>query len=295
MGGRITAFLTSIIIFVGAFFGIDATIPEKSVRYRDLAYGSHERQTLDLNIPTDNDGEIGIVLFIHGGAWIAGDKYVYEGCLNDVSDICGYASAALNYRYIDENTDVFDIMDDVDAALALIKQKGEENGVSINKVLITGGSAGAHLSLLYAYSRADTAPIEPVAVVSNCGPTDFTDENYYIDNGLGDDDAIAELFSHACGQVFTYENRDSAREALEKASPLYYVSESTVPTVINHGMVDIVVPYEDALRLDEKLTEYGVVHTFNSYPNSGHGLDSDKENQKIASKLFYGYCDTYLK
>ena len=294
MRDRIIAVLMSGIVFLAAFFAIDATIPEKSIKYRNEAYGTHERHTLNLNIPKENDGEIGLVLFIHGGAWIAGDKEVYENDLNEVSDILGYASAAINYRYIDENTDLLDIMDDIDSALAFIKQKGEENGVNINKVLLTGGSAGGHLSLLYGYARVETAPIEPVAVVSLCGPTDLTDENYYIDNGLGDDDAIAELFSHGCGQVFSYEDRDSEREALEKVSPLYYVNENTVPTVINHGMVDTIVPYSNAVALDAALTQYGVVHTFNSYPESGHGLDSDKENQKIAAEFFYGYCNTYL-
>lgn len=60
MRGRIVSFLVSIIFFITLLFGIGAKIPEKSIQYRDIAYGTHERQTLDLNIPTDNDGEIGL-------------------------------------------------------------------------------------------------------------------------------------------------------------------------------------------------------------------------------------------
>lgn len=294
MWSRITAFLFSIIVFLTGVFAIGAMIPEKSIQYRELAYGTHERQTLDLNIPKENDGEIGLVLFIHGGGWIGGDKDGYEKSLENVSDIYGFASAAMNYRYVSESTDLGDIMDDIDAALALIKQKGEENGVNINKVLLTGGSAGGHLSLLYGYSRVETAPIKPVAVVDNCGLSDLNDENYYIENGLGGDEQIAELFSWAIGESFTYEERATKYELLEKYSPNYYINENTVPTVINHGMKDNVVPYSNALSLDAKLTEYGVVHVLNAYPESGHGLDSDKENQKKATELFYGYCEEYL-
>ncbi len=294
MWSRITAFLFSIIVFLTGIFAIGATIPEKSIQYRELAYGTHERQTLDLNIPKENDGEIGLVLFIHGGGWIGGDKEVYGEAMQQVSDIYGFVAAAMNYRYIGEESDLLDIMDDIDAALALIKQKGEENGVNINKVLLTGASAGGHLSLLYAYSRVETAPVKPVAVVNNCGPTDLNDENYYLENGLGSDEQIAELFSWAIGETFSYEERASKKEALEKASPLYYINENTVPTVINHGMKDNVVPYSNALSLYAKLTEYGVVSYLNAYPESGHGLDSDKENQKKATELFYGYCEEYL-
>ncbi|MBR5825658.1 MAG: alpha/beta hydrolase [Clostridia bacterium] len=294
MSNRIISVAVIGALFLGLLFGIGATVPEKSIKYRDLAYGTHERQTLDLNIPTDNDGEIGLVLFIHGGGWIAGDKSGYERSLADVSDIFGFAAAAMNYRYVSESSDLGDIMDDIDAALALIRQKGEENGVSINKVLLTGGSAGGHLSLLYGYSRVDGAPIKPVAVVDNCGLSDLNDENYYIENGLGTDEQIALLFSWAIGESFTYEERAEKYELLEKYSPNYYINENTVPTVINHGMKDNVVPYSNALSLDAKLTEYGVVHYLNAYPNSGHGLDADEENQKTATELFYSYCETYL-
>ena len=294
MAGRINSVVVTAVLFLVLLFSIGARVPEKSIHYRDIAYGTHERHTLDLNIPTDNDGEIGLVLFIHGGGWIAGDKDVYETSLEYASDIYGFASAAINYRYVSESTDLGDIMDDIDAALALIKQKGEENGVSINKVLLTGGSAGGHLSLLYGYSRVDGAPIRPVAVVDNCGLSDLNDENYYIANGLGSDEQIAQLFSWAIGESFTYEERATKYELLEKYSPNYYINENTVPTVINHGIKDTVVPYSNALSLDAKLTEYGVVHVLNAYPESGHGLDADKENQKIATELFYGYCEAYL-
>ena len=289
---KIIAFFMSIISFFLGLFGI--SLNSNSYEYYDLAYGTHERQVLDLNIPKENDGEIGLVLFIHGGAWIAGDKDSYKNGVKSASSTYGFASASINYRYISDDVDFNDILDDIDAALACIKAKGAENGVNINKVLLTGDSAGGHLSLLYAYSRAETAPITPAAVVSNSGPTDLFDENFYINNALGSADVIADLFSDGCGQTFTYAEKESAKDALMKASPVYYVNEKTVPTVINHGMKDSIVPFSNAQSLDAKLTEYGVTHYFNAYPNSDHDLGADKENKDIASDLLVEYCQTYL-
>ena len=163
----------------GAFSGID----DSNCRvYANLAYGKEQRQFVDLAIPKDNDGEVGLILFIHGGGWLAGDKESYKDALSNSANNFGYAAAALNYRYLSKNVDMFDIADDIDSALAVIKDKAKERGVEINKVILTGGSAGAHLSMFYAYSRKDTAPITPVAVCSYSGPTDLYDDNFYFNN-----------------------------------------------------------------------------------------------------------------
>lgn len=295
MWDRIIAFLMSIVAFFAGFFGIDNLFEKKCYEYRDLSYGAYgERNLLDLNIPKENDGEIGLILSIHGGGWVGGDKNGYESAVEYASEKKGYAAAAINYRYLSEDVDMYDILDDIDAALACIKEKGREHGVNINKVLLTGSSAGGHLSLLYAYMRADTAPVKPAAVVSYCGPTDLTDEGYYTDSILSDGDIIIDLFSWACGKEYTYEDRASVKEDLQKISPLYLVNENTVPTVINHGMKDSVVPYSNAVSLDAKLTEYGVEHYFNSYPNSDHDLGDDKSNTRLADTLLEEYCSKYL-
>ena len=292
MFDKIIAFFMSIIMFFAGLLGLGSKV--NTYEFRDVSYGAHERNKLDLNIPKDNDGEIGLVLFIHGGAWIGGDKESYEKGIESAASHYGFAAASINYRYISEDTDMHDELDDITMALAKIKEIGLENGVNINKVLLTGDSAGGHLALLYAYSRADEAPITPAAVVSNSGPTDLYDDNFYHNNLIGDEDTISALFSYGCGQNFTYAQREDVKDALMAVSPINYVNENTVPTVINHGMKDSIVPYSNAQSLDRLLTQYGVPHYFNSYPNSDHDLGADEENKSIASALLIEYCNTYL-
>lgn len=292
MWEKIVAFFMSIIAFFAGLFGLDTSNPDYV--YKDYAYGSHERQIMDLYLPEENDGEVGLVLFIHGGAWIGGDKDGYKDALKTACNDLGFAAAAINYRYISESTDIHDIMDDIDTALAKIKQTASDKGIAVNKVLLTGSSAGAHLSMLYAYSKKATAPIAPVAVVSNCGPTDLTDESFFINNAMGDEEVISLLFSYAGGQKFTYTERTTALEALRSVSPLYYVDENSVPTVINHGQKDSIVPFSNATAIVEKFEEYGVTYDFNIYPNSDHDLGSDPDKTKIADDLLYEYLMTYL-
>ncbi len=266
--------------------------------YFDTKYGDNERHYFDLYIPKDKK-IVGIVLMLHGGGWMGGDENEFAGRLEQVAK-AGYAGVAVRYRYIDEKVNLDDIMDDIEQAMALVKEIGESHGVEISGFLSTGGSAGGHLSLHYAYSRADTSPIPPKAVASYCGPADLADEYYYYNeelqsnNGLGDEEFVAQVLGYASGYPHTYATRAQAKEALKFVSPIYYVDENTVPTIINHGVKDNIVPYRNAVDLDAKLTEYGVEHVLNAYPNSDHGLNSDAENMNLAEKLLWEYIRKYL-
>ncbi|MBQ8026720.1 MAG: alpha/beta hydrolase [Clostridia bacterium] len=265
---------------------------ENTYKFENVSYGTHERNTLDLYIPAGKKS-VGLVLMIHGGAWIEGDKSGYYSEIQKLSDM-GYAAAAVNYRYINDEVDLLDIMDDIQLAVAKIKELGSKRGVDIDKMLLTGGSAGGHLSMLYAYSRDEVSAIKPAAVVSYCGPTDLSDDAYYFDNGLGDGKYVAQVLSWACGYKHSFATRNEAKEALWNVSPLKYVDADTVPTVINHGMVDNIVPFSNATVLRDKLDSLGIAYEFNAYPNSGHGLYEDAENVAKANELYYEYIETYL-
>ncbi len=294
---KIIAFFIAIINFFLGIFGLGEIGGQKfdCQTFFDMSYGTHERQVVDLCVPYDASGDLGLVLFIHGGAWIAGDKESYEGGMNYGASELGIATASVNYRYISENVDLLDVLDDIDAALYEIREKGAEVGVNINRVLLTGDSAGGHLSLLYAYARKNTAPITPVAVVSNSGPTDLYDDNFYHNSALGDEAAISNLMSMACGQSFAYEAKESAKQALYSVSPISYVSAECVPTVINHGNADSIVPFSNAQTLDSLLTQYGVEHVLNVYEGADHDLGKDDAAKKRAEELLFGYIDRFLK
>ena len=281
-----SAFL-SFFNWIGVMLGM-----ENTYKFENVSYGTHERHTLNLYIPADKES-VGLVLMIHGGAWIGGDKADYAGEVERVLGM-GYAVASVNYRYISDDVDLIDVTDDIQLAVAKIKELSEKRGVEINKMVLTGISAGGHLAMLYAYSRDDVSAIKPVAVLNYCGPTDLSDDAYYFDNGLGDGEYVAQVLSWACGYKHTFATREEAREALWNVSPLKYVDENTVPTVINHGVKDNIVPFSNAVSLRDKFDTLGVTYVFNAYPNSGHGLNEDAENTDKSYELYSEYLETYL-
>ena len=148
---------------------------EEHVNY---AYGTHTRHKMDLFLPTTEEN-VGLILFIHGGGWMAGEKECYRYNLFEWCER-GYAAMALNYRYADGETITYNqILDDITLALVGAKKLAKEANVNFSKMLLTGGSAGGHLALMYAYAKGDVSPVEPGCVVSFCGPTDLADLNFY--------------------------------------------------------------------------------------------------------------------
>ncbi len=256
------------------------------------------RQKYDLVFPKNAKGNLGLVLCIHGGGWVEGSKDAYTGSLFRVSEEKGVAAACINYRYVSENVSFSDVLDDITSAIAAIRAKGAEYGVNFNKVLLTGISAGGHLSLLYAYTKKDIAPIEPVCVVELCGPSDLENPFFYsVKNRVGASvgtEYFRNIISNGIGFDIDLDNFDTARSAMKKYSPINYIDENTVPTVLGQGEIDDIVPFQNSLDLDAKLTEFNVEHTFISFPDSNHECE-DKKSMSEIMKLFFEYIDTYLK
>lgn len=257
-----------------------------------------ERQVYDLVIPKNTSGTPGLVLCIHGGGWFEGNKGPYIKPMIQACEDRGYAYACLNYRYINDKISFEDILDDITSALSAIKAEGKKRGVNFEKVLLNGISAGGHLSLLYAYTRKDSAPVKPVCVVEICGPTDLEHEFYYSEENSISKAVGAEFFRNVIGNgagcKISLDDFDAARPNLKKASPINFVNENTVPTFFGHGEQDEIVPYQNAVDLDAKLTEFGVEHTFVSFPNSGHGCE-DKASMSKIMQIFFDCADKYLK
>ena len=264
--------------------------------YLDLKYGDGEREKLDLYLPFDlkDKEECGLVLYIHGGAWVSGDKSGYKDEIERRVKNGTYAYAAMNYHYIDDEHDGLFIMNEIFHALEKIKETSQSEGINITKVILTGYSAGGHLSLLYAYGFFNFdpfySPILPVAVISFSGPTNMTNHAYFEASDLGD---CSYYFSMLSGHKYTKETFEDAFPDLMKVSPVNY-TDHAVPTLICHGVKDTVVPYSDALYLSQALEREKIDFDFISFENSNHGLDKDPDKWDYAMNLFDEYLKRYL-
>ena len=238
----------------------------------DLSYGEYERNKLNLYIPK-NKASNGLVLFIHGGAWISGDKKdYYDSC--KIYSSYGYLSATMNYRYASEDVTCEDILNDITNAITFIKDYVSSYDIDVDGLMLGGHSAGGHLSLLYGYKCKDISPVPVKGIISLAGPTDLTHKSYYTGETK---DLAYKIFSYLIGETLSEENKESKKELLKNISPLYHVSSSCAPTLIVQGDEDLIVNCENSYFLADKLKENNVPYELIIFPHSGHMLMGDEE------------------
>lgn len=130
--------------------------------YRDLHYvedaAAHPAQTLDLYLPRADDSDASddpaapLLVWIHGGGWIMGDKDdangVYGRYCRHLAER-GVAVANVNYRLSPEVAHPAHV-EDIAAAIAWLAERADELGFDASGMFISGHSAGGHLCALVA-------------------------------------------------------------------------------------------------------------------------------------------------
>ncbi len=126
--------------------------PESTI-IRDLAYvdGGSDRQTLDLYLPDEDVDGWPVLVFVHGGGWDGGDRKL-EVAGEDVYGNIGryYAEAGLGCAVISYRLlpDVHwrEQFEDVANAVAWVQGNAGSRGGDVERTILIGHSAGAHLS-----------------------------------------------------------------------------------------------------------------------------------------------------
>ena len=261
----------------------------------DISYGTHERHKVDIFIPEVPKSKNGFILFIHGGGWHDGDKEIHSKDAEYFYNR-GYICASMNYRFVSEKLSVFNELDDITSALKTIKIKCAEYGFNIEKLILSGGSAGAHLALLYAYTRKAEAPVTPVAVCAYCPPVNLAKPDFLSGISEEFEEWKFGLLSKCCGVTVNKVNllSEQSQNALERISPEKYVSKRVVPTAVFAGKYDELIPFEHIEKFIELLNENGVKNDFLVYENSGHVLDKDTDTQLQSKNIMNKYIDMFF-
>ena len=137
----------------------------------------------DLYVPdsASKTEDINVVLFIHGGAWISGLKTHVNPYVKKFAAE-GYVAATIEYTLLnqemnDPTLSIFRDLDEIDACITTMKESLESLGFEGNLHLVLGGaSSGAHLAMLYAYSRGAASNIPLKFLIDVVGPTDIKED-----------------------------------------------------------------------------------------------------------------------
>lgn len=252
-------------------------IPKNNIvatRHSNVEYKrvGDRRVLMDIYLPkTKTKKPMPVALFLHGGGWHLGNKnsingasaFVVQGLLDK-----GIAVAAANYRLVrpDGNSHVEDCISDVKDALAFINREGKHYGFDTSKTFVWGQSAGAHLTMMLAYSDLEDFVgdaklrdyrIKPHAIISYYGAGSFE---------------MSENFDSIFLRRFTPSTETSViEEKLREASPTTHIDSTDPPSLILSGDKDVIVKVEQAYSIERHLKQHGVEHKLIIVKNAGHG------------------------
>lgn len=116
-------------------------------RYAERPGVDPDLGSLDVYMPA-GCGPVPVVVWVHGGGWIRGDKTTGSVALKaEWAESLGAALVSVNYRLSTEGSGVVwpDHGEDVAAAVAWVQHEGAGIGLDTSRLTLLGHSAGAHL------------------------------------------------------------------------------------------------------------------------------------------------------
>ncbi len=217
--------------------------------------------TLDLYRPEFAEGALPMVVMIHGGAWMSGDKRDLVS-LNDYLAARGYVVAAISYR-LAPGAPFPAAQADVAAAVRYLKTLDETHGVDPQRIAFVGRSAGGQIALLAAYTADDPAV---KGVVSFYGPA-------ALRWGYANPAKPGVVNSSGVLDVYLGGSPHTHGPQYDAAEPARFVSVSTPPTLFIQGLRDEHVSPFHAEFVSARLLEEGVPHMLVRLPWATHGCD----------------------
>jgi len=216
------------------------------------------------------------IIQVHGGGWLSGSRLEQGIPLLNQMAALGWVGFNIDYRLSPQATWPDHIVD-VKRAIAWVREHADELAVDSERIAITGGSAGGHLTALAGLSENDPA-LQPgferadtslLAAVPFYGVYDLTNSagHYY-----------PELRDWAFEQVVIKLPLDGNRAVYEQASPLLRVHPGAPPFMVIHGERDTLTPVADARDFVEALRRAsdsevryielpGAEHAFDLWPS----------------------------
>lgn len=200
----------------------------------NLAYGQEtEWEKLDIFYPSEGDGPFPVFIEVHGGGWYFGQKssVEFQPFLHGLDR--GFACVSVGYTLSPEAI-YPQAVKEVRAAVAYLRQHAKELMLDTSQLVLWGGSAGAQLAAQAAFTGAD-----PQILVLWFGYYDYFQnrklEDWVYENHLG----TTEL--------------SKAVEQLQDLNPINHIKRPAPYVMLQHGLKDTVVPYEQSVQFYEKM------------------------------------------
>jgi len=121
-------------------------VRESAEKYKELAYGTDDSETLELFLPGAGEGPAPCLVFIHGGYWQSLDKSDFSYLAPAFLE-AGIAYASLNYGLAPDFR-VVSMVEQIRQAIVWLFRNGPAQGIDPDRLVVAGHSAGGHLAAM---------------------------------------------------------------------------------------------------------------------------------------------------
>jgi acetyl esterase/lipase len=303
----IAFFITGLLVFAPLTRGYADSIPPYQAEL-NIPYCAVDGKTLTLNafLPTNTDKPVPAMVEIHGGWWFGGDAASTPEGVGGWQIFMRHNVAIFSIRYRLGGEGGFpENIRDCRNAIRFIRKNAKQFNIDPDRIDVTGGSAGGHLSLMVAMAPEDfddggpTAGLEGVSArvsgsFSYIPPTDFLrfwneGPSDIITNASGQisyrgpDDKIPNDARPHFRVLFHGVVPDTAahQEFYNHMCPVGQVRKGLPPLLICDGEKDPIVPGLEGKELYEKLEAAGDDATYWMTPNGGHAFPGGPGFDKV--------------
>ena len=213
---------------------------------------------------TAGDGRAALMFFF-GGGWTTGTPANSIGWARTAARL-GMVGIAPDYRTKGRNdTSPLESVADCRAALHWVQEHAEELGIDPSRIAVGGNSAGGHVALWTAITRAppgsdesESPRIKPAALILYSTVSDTTPLTGYTPQRFG--------------------------EHTLALSPIHQLDPAMPPVLAFHGDADKLVPVAQAVALRDKLVASGNSCVLHIVPGGGHNFGGDVPEWKEKSR-----------
>jgi len=236
-------------------------------KFLDIPYAYvSPAQKLDIYLPDEGPGSFPVIMAIHGGAFMGGDKAdmqvlpMLEGLKR------GYVVVAINYR-LSWEAKFPALVQDAKAAVRWVRSNAQKYLFNANKIAAWGGSAGGYLSTMLGTSAGipelddlslgnQEQPCNVQAVVAWFGPTDFLKmDEQLAASGLLPPPGFRHGEANSPESLLLGQTITEIPDKVKAANPETYIRHDGPAYLLQHGTKDPTVPVQQSIDFAQKLKQ----------------------------------------
>lgn len=199
----------------------------------------------------------------------------------------GITIVSLQYRLVCTGAGVQEMLEDLRDGINYVVDNAEQLGIDPTNMAMMGQSAGAHLSLAFAYNARMRPQAQLIkGLVNVFGPTELRPQELAVASPSLYDRVASFFFSVVSKHYGVCQTSSDLANCYDEISPIAHVSLQAPPTLTLHGHDDPLVLFFQAKKLHKALDQYNISNTLVDMPHTSHAFNAISESPLSQAGLF---------